>query len=80
MKFTVMFDGLPSKREYNPLGKYLEEFMRMNVKVARVDLSEREYASPRGCQTTLHTAIKRRAMPIKAVMRNKEVYLVRTDM
>lgn len=79
MKFTVM-EELPRKREYNPLGKYLEEFMRMNVKVARVDFDAHEYASAKVCQTTLYTSIKRRALPIKTSVRNNEVYLIRTDM
>lgn len=79
MKFTVM-EELPRKREYNPLGKYLEEFMRMNVKVVRVDIDAHEYSHPKVCQTTLYFAIKRRALPIKVSMRSDKVYLIRTDM
>lgn len=79
MKFTVV-EELPNKKEYNPLGNYLKEFMRMNVKIARVDLNEHEYATPSVAARTLSTSIKRRALPIKAHERDGEVYLVRTDM
>lgn len=80
MKFTVV-EELPKKRkEYNRLGNYLEEFMRMNVKVVRVDLGVGEYSCPKVCQSTLYSAAKRRALPIKTSMRANEVYLIRTDM
>lgn len=79
MRFTEMKDGLP-KRSYNKLDKYLEEFVRMNVKVARVDLEEREYANPSVARSVIGVACKRWAVPVKAVLRDEKVYLVRTDM
>lgn len=79
MKFTEMKDGLP-KRDYNKLEPYLKEFVRMNVAVARVDLEEREYKSPKVARSVLDIACKRHGVPVKAKIRNGNVYLVRTDM
>lgn len=79
MKFVTMENGLP-KRTYNKLDKYLEEFVRMNVPVARVDLDDREYASPSVARSVIGVACKRWAVPVKAVLREGKVYLVRTDM
>jgi hypothetical protein len=62
------------------LTNYWEEFMKMNVKVVKVDLSEHEYSSIKVARTTFIASIKRGGYPIDVALRKNEVYLVRRDM
>ena len=69
-----------SKRgEYHRYDDELTAFMRMNVKMARVEWSEGEFDRPYIANKCLHYAIKRRALPIDTYIRGDEVYLVRRD-
>lgn len=52
----------------------------MNTRVVEVSLSEGEYRSVTSAQASVGKAIKRYALPIKAVVRKYTLYLVRTDM
>jgi hypothetical protein len=90
MKFVVV-DELPKNRrggakprfkhEYNSVRTYLEEFVNMDVKYVRVEFNEGEYSSLASLRTTLYDAIARTPdMPVKAVLRDGCVYLIRTDM
>ena len=79
MNFIECKDGLP-RIERNRLKYVFMEFMRMNIKVAKVDFKEREYKNTTIAYHTLHRACKRHAVPITVRMRNGEVYMVRTDM
>lgn len=79
MKFTEMKDGLP-KRENHKLNLLLQEFVRMNVKVARIDLDEHEYASVAVARGVIGVACKRWCVPVKPKVRDGVLYLVRTDM
>lgn len=62
------------------LKHYWEEFMKMDVKVARVDLSDHDYKTVKNAQTTFLASIKRYGYPISASIRGGEIYLVRRDM
>jgi hypothetical protein len=80
MKF-VKVDEVPKKR-YSRKGlcNYWEEFMRMDVKIVKVELSKHDYASPRIAQSTFVSSIKKYGYPIDVMNRNGEIYLVRRDM
>lgn len=58
----------------------VEEFLAMNTPFARVDYTREEYGSTEGCRHSLSTACERCGFPAYAMMRNGDVYLVRTDM
>ena len=57
---------------------YLKEFMRMNIKVARVD--DHGYKSAKVAANCIGAACKRHVLPIDARLSNGEVYLIRRDM
>ena len=80
MKLTVVKE-VPKTRSIrtNVIG-YVEEFMKMNVKVVKIDFNEKEYKSPYSCQGSFTKAIKLLGYPITATTRNKEVFLIRNDM
>lgn len=79
MKFTEMKNGLP-RRENHKLNLLLTEFVRMNVKVVRIDLEENEYASVTVARSVIGSACKRWCVPVKTKVRDGILYLVRTDM
>lgn len=79
MKFIEVKE-VPRKLYRIDLQNHLEEFMRMNVKIVKVDFNEREYKSAETCRTSFLNAIKRGAFPIDVKCVNKEIYLVRRDM
>ena len=81
MKF-VPVNEVPKSRlggKYQ-LKHYLDEFMKMNVKIVKVDLHEHEYKHPKYAHSGLSTSVKRFGYPIDVHMRNNEIYLVRRDM
>ena len=58
---------------------YLEEFMKMGVKYALVDVMYDEYSSMESCEATLRQCVKRQGYPIDVKTRDGEVYLARRD-
>ena len=79
MKF-VQVEMVPGPRENHRLKDAWEEFMGMNVKVAKAILDVNEYKSPQVAQSVWTVSIKRFGYPINVMRRNGEVYLVRRDM
>jgi hypothetical protein len=80
MKFTKV-EKVPEKnRGKKRLQVFFSEFMTANVKTARVDFAEGDYANVNVARTTLSTAAMRGAFPIRVCIRGDEIYLVRTDM
>lgn len=80
MRFTKTNKDVRWGKRYNKLEMELKEFMNMNTRVVEVSLSEGEYKSVTSAQASVVKAIKRYALPIKAVVRKHTLYLVRTDM
>lgn len=80
MRFTKTNKDVRWGKRYNKLEMELKEFMNMNTRVVEVSLSEGEYRSVTSAQASVGKAIKRYALPIKAVVRKYTLYLVRTDM
>ena len=60
--------------------KELEEFVNMGVKNVKVTFKPDEYKNLNSCQATLYKAIKREHLPIRVMIRGRDIYLVRTDM
>lgn len=87
MKFIEVdeYKDIYERRRYYKKGasgrviKYVEEFMSMNIKAARVEFEDWEYTSSLGCYSAFRQLIFRRQMPIDLKMADGEVYLIRTD-
>lgn len=77
MNFEVVTE-IP-KRTNHKLANYLNEFMRMNVKTARVCFTAGEYKSIRIGAGCLGVAIKRNGFPIDVHVQEGNVYLTRRD-
>lgn len=80
MKFVEVKE-LPknNKRTYRgELRDRLDEFMKMNLKVAK--LEDHGYKSNSIAYRSFHKGVQRWVFPIDVVMRNGEVYLVRRDL
>lgn len=82
----VKVDALPEsyargsrRASRKPLIKYLEAFMKMNIKIARVKLAPGEYACPEYARVPIQNAVTRSALPINVYFRQGDVYLVRRD-
>lgn len=74
---------LPSRRancQYKNIREYISNFMRMNVKYVRVDYMREEFANVYSASGSFVRMIKLFDYPIRAVIINSELYLVRTDM
>lgn len=86
MKF-VPVDNIPKRRtregaacaEWKPLRDYLNEFLNMNVKYARISDVSSEYSSIESAVCSIRESIANAALPITLALRNGEVYLIRTD-
>ena len=82
MKF-IPVDTLPKKsprRCGKPSEDYLGDFLNMEVKYARMDISELDYAHPFAAYTSIVNSIKRHALPIEARFISGEVYLVNLEL
>lgn len=76
MKF-VKVDEIPNRAPTRNMDAYLKEFMRMNIKTARVD--DHGYKNSRVAANCIGAACKRHVFPIDVRLSNGEVYLVRRD-
>lgn len=74
----VKVKEMPSRRN-NDVQGYLTEFMQMNVPVVRVDFASKEYKSVHSAAGSFIKAIKRLNIPAKLMIRDGQVYLIRTD-
>ena len=71
--------GSKKRVSYHRLDKELEEFMRMNVKYAKVVFGENEYANSNACRNNMKRACKYHGYPIKTIERGHDIYFMRTD-
>lgn len=58
---------------------YLQEFMNMNVKIARVEFGRNDFSDIRSAYRSLLQTITRSGDPIKVCFRDNSIYLVRRD-
>lgn len=79
MRF-VKVEEVPNRERRHRLKDYWEEFMSMNIRIAKADLDIGEYASPEVARSVMANSIKRFGYPIDLHRRGKDIYLVRRDM
>lgn len=83
----VEVDVLPAKNRKgrDRIGKnhklydFLDEFIDMGVKVAKVELEESDYHSVDHAINSLTDSIRHHRYPIKVVRRGDDIYFVRKD-
>lgn len=80
MKFTPVNEVPKPRTSCKVLDVYFEEFMRMNVKIVKVDFTEHKYKDSHIAARTLKESAQRRGYPIDVHASNGEVYFVRRDM
>lgn len=85
MRFVAV-DKLPNcdrgrvpRAEKHQTQKDLDAFMKMGIKIARVDILDGEFANVRSIESSLNSAVRIGAFPIKVVRRQSRLYLVRKD-
>lgn len=81
MRFTPineMPEQIPKCYKKNN-GEHLHEFMNMNVKRAKMEFNDMDYAHSYSAYAATRTSIKYYGLPITAHFINGEIYLVRTD-
>lgn len=66
--------------EYKSMAPKLYEFLEMNVKCAKMVFDPYEYINVASAYATINTLAKYHRLPLKAILINGEVYVVRTDM
>ena len=76
MKF-VKVNEVPKAAVTRDMNAYLKEFMRMNIKMARVD--DHGYKDARVASNCIASAVRRHVFPIDVRLSEGEVYLVRRD-
>lgn len=83
MKFTAIND-LPEnvirRRKYHKVRRFLEEFITQNVKYAKVEYFDGEYAHAASAYSQLNRRIKEDGLPVDVVKNGDEIYLIRRDM
>ncbi|MBR5862177.1 MAG: hypothetical protein IKZ08_02505 [Bacteroidales bacterium] len=77
---AVAVNCIPEVTRYHKLQAFLKDFMQMNVKFAKIELSVDEYASPTVARGCIAIAAARGKYPVKVRLRGKDIYLIRTDM
>lgn len=76
----VFVDSLPKRTTRgwnNKLQQLIEEFAHSSQKIAKIDCGEGAYKSPIVCYSSVRAAAKRANHPVKVVMRQGDVYLVK---
>ena len=70
---------LPKKKihAYNEVREVIKEFMDSDAKIARIDYSDREYENSFILYTSIRAAAKTLKYPVKACLRNHQVYLIK---
>lgn len=79
MKFVEVKE-VPGRTIKKNLYGYLNEFMVLDIKVAKVEFNKMEYKNTITAYQCLHRAIKRQRLPLTIIKRNDEIFLVRNDM
>lgn len=68
------------KRPYNKTKVVFTEFIKSQARMVVISYDEGEYTNPKSLYNLLHKAAKRDGVPVRVLMRDNSVYLVRTDM
>ncbi|NCE64149.1 hypothetical protein D1159_05990 [Pseudoflavonifractor sp. 524-17] len=71
----IPVEAVPKRRGKHRLQDLMEEFMRGDADVVKIDFSERDYKSAKVCRSCLGVAAKHSGYPIKVWLREGVVYL-----
>lgn len=72
--------GRGNDRKMMKLQAELEEFVAMNIPIARVSGWDKQYKTIKSAYESLRKAAIRWSLPIDVTTRKGEVYFIRTDM
>lgn len=79
MKFTKVDTRKDELLHQKPATYYfIKEFVEANIEVARVDWIG-EYKNANTCFTALNYAVKKHNFPVKVTVKQKDVYLINTQ-
>lgn len=80
MRFTEFKGEIPMRgcARHN-LKAELTEFMNMNVKVAKVTITDHDYKNAKSAYENLHKAAKKYGFPIDVTKRKDDIYIIRKD-
>jgi hypothetical protein len=59
------------------LANFLDEFMKSDMKLAKIEYRDRDYVNVKSCYTCCYRAAKHSGFPIKVLLRGENVYLVK---
>lgn len=66
--------------EDKPLKEYLNAFLKVGVKYARVDIAFDEYADEWSAYGSFRQAVKQQKLPIDVRFRDRVIYLINRDL
>lgn len=76
----VQIEYVPEIKQNHRLKDAWDEFMGMNVKIAKAELDTNEYRSVSVAASVWSVSIRRYGYPINVTRRGDEIYLIRRDM
>lgn len=79
MKFTPV-DDIPVRRSQKQTAKFIEDFVRKGVAIAKVEFTEKDYASAESCSGSLRQSARRLNRKVTTAVRGDEVYLINLTM
>ena len=71
----IPVEAVPKRRGRHHLQDLIEEFVRGNDEVVKIDFSDHDYKSAQVCRSCLGVAAKKSGHPIKVSLRENVVYL-----
>lgn len=66
-----------SRRGKQHLANFLDEFMKSDMKLAKIEYHDRDYVDAKSCYKCCSRAAKHSGLPIKVLRRGENVYLVK---
>lgn len=67
----------PAKRAYCKLQNLIEEFMKSQSEIVKVDFELTEYKNSSSCYTSLKKAVERSGYGVKVFKREDKIYLAK---
>ena len=71
----IPVEAVPNRRGRHHLQDLIEEFVRGDDRVVRIDFSDHDYKSAKVCRSCLGVAAKKSGHPIKVSLHENVVYL-----
>ena len=79
MKFTTV-NEIPGRSAQKDIAKFIEDFVRKGVAVAKVEYTDKDYASAQSCSNSLRRSAKRLNRKVTTAVRGDNVYLINLTM